>query len=64
MTIKEEANELWESFGSVACSILHIDKTITLLKTVMSGCSSTSERYEITNLIKRYKEVKLELENS
>lgn len=63
MTAYEESIYLVDLLGT-KCSIIHIDKCIELLKKVMSGCSSTSERYEITNLIKHYKEIKLQIEKS
>ena len=71
MTAKEEGEKLIDDFSEFtdgadyqakAAAIMHLDKCIVLLKTVMGNCSSTSERYELTNLIKRYKEIKLELE--
>lgn len=57
-----ETEELLEKFGSKLAVTVHLIECISLLKTVMGYCTSTSERYEITNLIKRYKEIKLELE--
>ena len=59
-----EAEELLEKFGSKLAATVHLIECISLLKTVMSGCSSTSERYEITNLIKHYKEIKKHIDKT
>ena len=71
MTAKEEASNLVTDFMEYSngndypvkqIAAYHMDKRISLLKSVMGNCSSTSERYELTNLIKHYKEVKQEIE--
>lgn len=57
----EEVKELLKVFGKDLATV-HLERSIILLKNVMGHCSSTSERYEITNLIKHYKEIKQEIE--